>query len=203
MNEFDQKAQQWDAKPIRVERALAVADSIKTEVRLSSHITALEYGCGTGLVSFALQSELGHMTLADSSTGMLAVLREKIAAGNIQNMTPLQLDLMTDPLPVERYQLIYTLLTLHHIPDTAKILRAFYQLLDNSGYLCVADLDKEDGTFHEDEFHGHLGFDRKELAAQAAQIGFQSIRFTTAFHMIKDVQGVSKDYPIFLMVARK
>jgi len=99
--------------------------------------------------------------------------------------------------------LIYTLLTLHHIPDTGKILRAFYQLLDNSGYLCVADLDKEDGTFHEDEFHGHLGFDREELAAHAAQIGFQSIRFTTAFHMIKDVQGVSKDYPIFLMVARK
>ena len=203
MNEFDQKAAQWDAKPVRVERALAVAESIKAAVPLSSHMTALEYGCGTGLVSFALQSQLGHITLADSSTGMLTVLREKIAAANIQNMTPVQLDLITDPLPAERYQLIYTLLTLHHIPDTDKILRAFYQLLDSSGYLCVADLDKEDGTFHEDEFHGHLGFDREELAAQAAQIGFQSIRFTTAFHMIKDVQGVSKDYPIFLMVARK
>jgi ubiquinone/menaquinone biosynthesis C-methylase UbiE len=216
MNEFDQKAAQWDAKPVRVERALAVAESIKAAVPLSPKMTALEYGCGTGLVSFALQSQLGHITLADSSTGMLTVLREKIAAANIQNtcaapnrlrhsagMTPVQLDLITDPLPAERYQLIYTLLTLHHIPDTAKILRAFYQLLDNSGYLCVADLDKEDGTFHEDEFHGHLGFDREELAAQAKQIGFQSIRFTTAFHMIKDVQGVSQDYPIFLMVARK
>jgi ubiquinone/menaquinone biosynthesis C-methylase UbiE len=203
MNEFDQKAAQWDAKPVRVERALAVAESIKAAVPLSPKMTALEYGCGTGLVSFALQSQLGHITLADSSTGMLTVLREKIATANISNMTPVQLDLITDPLPAERYQLIYTLLTLHHIPDTAKILRAFYQLLDNSGYLCVADLDKEDGTFHEDEFHGHLGFDREELAAQAKQIGFQSIRFTTAFHMIKDVQGVSQDYPIFLMVARK
>jgi ubiquinone/menaquinone biosynthesis C-methylase UbiE len=203
MNEFDQKAAQWDAKPVRVERALAVADGIKAAVPLSPHMTALEYGCGTGLVSFALQSQLGHITLADSSTGMLTVLREKIAAANIQNMTPVQLDLITDPLPAARYQLIYTLLTLHHIPDTAKILRAFYGLLNPQGYLCVADLDKEDGTFHEDEFHGHLGFDREELAAQARQIGFQSIYFTTAFHMIKDVQGVSKDYPIFLMVARK
>jgi ubiquinone/menaquinone biosynthesis C-methylase UbiE len=203
MNEFDQKAAQWDAKPVRVERALAVADGIKAAVPLSPHMTALEYGCGTGLVSFALQSQLGHITLADSSTGMLTVLREKIAAANIQNMTPVQLDLITDPLPAARYQLIYTLLTLHHIPDTAKILRAFYGLLNPQGYLCVADLDKEDGTFHEDEFHGHLGFDREELAAQAKQIGFQSIRFTTAFHMIKDVQGVSQDYPIFLMVARK
>jgi ubiquinone/menaquinone biosynthesis C-methylase UbiE len=203
MNEFDQKAAQWDAKPVRVERALAVAESIKAAAPLSSHMTALEYGCGTGLVSFALQSQLGHITLADSSTGMLTVLREKIAAGNIQNMTPVQLDLITDPLPAERYQLIYTLLTLHHIPDTAKILSAFYQVLDGSGYLCVADLDKEDGTFHEDEFHGHLGFDREELGAQARLAGFRAINFSTVFHMRKEINGASKDFPIFLMVARK
>jgi ubiquinone/menaquinone biosynthesis C-methylase UbiE len=203
MNEFDQKAQAWDAKPIRVERAQAVADGIKAAVPLSPHMTALEYGCGTGLLSFALQPYLGHITLADSSSGMLAVLRDKIAATNIQNLMPVQLDLMIDPLPTERYHLIYTLLTLHHIPDTDRLLRAFYDLLDTPGTLCVADLDKEDGTFHEDEFHGHLGFDREELAAQVKSIGFQSVHFSTVFHMIKEVQGVTKDFPIFLMVARK
>jgi ubiquinone/menaquinone biosynthesis C-methylase UbiE len=203
MNEFDQKAAQWDANPIHVERAQAVADRIKAAVPLSPHMTALEYGCGTGLVSFALQSELGHITLADSSIGMLAVLQEKIAAGNIQNMMSLQLDLITDPLPAERYQLIYTLLTIHHIPDTDQILRAFYQLLDHSGYLCVADLDKEDGAFHADEFHGHLGFDRAELSAKSQQIGFREISFSTVFHLRKDVNGQSKDFPIFLMLAQK
>ena len=80
MNEFDQKASQWDAKPVRVERALAMADGIRAALPLSSSLTALEYGCGTGLVSFELQSQLGHITLADSSSGMLAVVREKIAA---------------------------------------------------------------------------------------------------------------------------
>ncbi len=216
MNEFDQKAAQWDAKPVRVERAQAVADGIEAAVPLSPHWTALEYGCGTGLLSFALQPYLGHITLADSSSGMLDVLREKIAAGGTQNtcaapnrlrhsagMTPLTLDLMIDPLPSERYQLIYTLMTLHHIPDTDRMLRAFYDLLDTLGYLCVADLDKEDGTFHEDEFHGHLGFEREELGAQARRAGFQSIKFSTVFHMIKDVQDVRKDYPLFLMVAHK
>src|SRR5512136_605788 len=190
MNEFDQKASQWDARPVRVERAQAVADGIKAAVPLSPRMTALEYGCGTGLLSFALQPQLGHITLADSSTGMLAVLREKIAAANIQNtctahnrlqysagMTLLQLDLSVDPLPAERYQLIYTLMTLHHIPDTDRMLHAFYQLLDAPGYLCVADLDKEDGTFHEEEFHGHLGFDRNELGERASQAGFQTINF--------------------------
>ena len=203
MNEFDQKAAQWDAKLIRVERAQAVADGIKATVPLSPSMSALEYGCGTGLVSFALRSELGHITLADSSIGMLTVLRDKIAANNIQNMTPLQLDLLTDPLPAERYQLIYTLMTLHHIADIDKMLRAFYELLDNSGYLCIADLDKEDGTFHEDEFHGHLGFDREELGARVIQAGFQTINFSTIFHMRKEFNGISKDFPLFLMVARK
>jgi ubiquinone/menaquinone biosynthesis C-methylase UbiE len=203
MNEFDQKAQAWDAKPIRVERAQAVAEGIKAAVPLSPHMTALEYGCGTGLLSFALQPNLGPITLADSSSGMLAVLRDKIATANIKHMTPLPLDLMIDPLPSERYHLIYTLLTLHHIPDTDRLLRAFYDLLDTPGTLCVADLDKEDGTFHEDEFHGHLGFDREEFAAQVKSIGFQSVHFSTVFHMIKEVQGVTKDFPIFLMVARK
>jgi 2-polyprenyl-3-methyl-5-hydroxy-6-metoxy-1,4-benzoquinol methylase len=134
---------------------------------------------------------------------MLDVLREKIAVANIQNMTPRQLDLMIDALPTERYQVIYTLMTLHHIPDTDRVLRAFYDLLDPAGYLCVADLDKEDGTFHEEEFHGHLGFERAELAALARAIGFTDIGFSTVFHMIKDVDGVSKDFPIFLMVAYK
>ncbi len=203
MNEFDQKAAQWDAKPVRVERARAVADGIKAAVPLSSQLTALEYGCGTGLLSFALQPYLGHITLADSSSGMLDVLREKITADGTQNMTPLPLDLMIDPLPSERYQLIYTLMTLHHIPDTDWMLRAFYDFLDTPGYLCVADLDQEDGTFHEDEFHGHLGFEREKLGAQARRAGFQSIKFSTVFHMIKDVQGIRKDYPLFLMVAHK
>src|SRR3974377_699693 len=166
MNEFDLKAAQWDAKPVRVERAQAVADGIRAALPLSPHQTALEYGCGTGLLSFALQPQLGHITLADSSTRMLAVLREKIPGAKSRNMTPLQLDLSVDPLPVERYQLVYTLMTLHHIPDTDRMLRAFYQLLETPGHLCVADLDKEDGTFHEDEFHGHLGFERDELGAK-------------------------------------
>ncbi len=203
MNEFDQKASQWDAKPVRVERAQATANGIRAMVPLSPRLTALEYGCGTGLVSFALQPYLGHMTLADSSIGMLTVLTEKIAAGGIHNMTPLQLDLLNDPLPHDRYQLIYTLMTLHHMADTDKVLHAFYTLLDSPGYLCVADLDKEDGTFHDEEFHGHLGFDRDELGEKARQAGFQTIDFTTIFHQRKDVHGTLKDFPLFLMVAHK
>lgn len=203
MNEFDVKAKEWDANLDRAERANAIAAGISHGVPLTSSMRALEYGCGTGLVSFALQTQLGEMTLADSSAGMLAVLQGKIAAGKIKNMLPVQLDLAQDPLPIERYQLIHTSMTLHHIPDTSRILSAFYELLDNPGYLCVADLDREDGSFHADEFEGHLGFDRDDLSSKAQSVGFKKITFSTVFNMQKKVDGVIKEFPIFLMVAEK
>jgi 3-dehydroquinate dehydratase-1/3-dehydroquinate dehydratase/shikimate dehydrogenase len=41
------------------------------------------------------------------------------------------------------------------------------------------------------------------LQEQARAAGFQSIVFSTMFHMYKEVAGVPKDYPLFLMIAHK
>jgi ubiquinone/menaquinone biosynthesis C-methylase UbiE len=203
MTDFDARAADWDSVPLRTARARAVAEGLQARVPLAPHWTALEYGCGTGLLSFFLQPALAHITLADSSTGMLAVLADKIASRGIQNMTPVRLDLSTDPLPPHRYNLIYSLMTLHHIPDTRPILEALYALLDPKGYLCIADLDQEDGSFHGPEVDVHRGFDRAALAELARQAGFKKIEFTTVFQMPKDVGGTIKEFPIFLMVAEK
>jgi 2-polyprenyl-3-methyl-5-hydroxy-6-metoxy-1,4-benzoquinol methylase len=98
------------------------------------------------------------------------------------------------------------MMTLHHIPDTELILNQFYELLNPDGYLCVADLDKEDGSFHgHDVDDVHKGFDRKELAKLAEKQGFTNITFSTAYEMEKEVNenGETKTFPIFLMVAQK
>jgi ubiquinone/menaquinone biosynthesis C-methylase UbiE len=203
MSGFDERARDWDADPARVERARAVAEKIRAMVPLTSTMTALEYGCGTGLLGFALQPYLGQITLADSSEGMLAVLREKIASGAVGNMTATQLDLTTDALPAERYQLICTLMALHHIPDPGRLFRDFHALLDRGGYLCISDLDQEDGSFHGPEFSGHKGFDRDALAATAAEAGFHSIRFATAFEITRKVDEGDRVFPLFLMVAER
>ena len=201
MSDFDAKALDWDKIPGRAERAVAVAAAIREQVALSQAMSVLEYGCGTGLLSFTLQAELGQIILADSSAGMLDVLRGKIAHAGISNMTPLRLDLAVDPLPMERFNLIYTLMTLHHVPDTARILGCFHSLLQPGGFLCIADLDKEDGSFHADDsgFDGHNGFDRAELGRYLEHAGFTRIRFSTCFMVIKDAHP----YPLFLAVAEK
>ncbi len=203
MTDFDRKARGWDADPVKVERAHAVAEAIRKRVPLDREFSVLEYGCGTGLLSFDLQPHVAHITLADTSPGMLDVLREKIAARGVRNMTPVRLDLCTDPLPMERFDLICLLMTLHHIPDTHRILKNFHTLLARGGYLCIADLDQEDGSYHGPQFTGHAGFDRRALQAEAEQAGFRTINWETVYRMTKETPHGRKTYPLFLMVAER
>lgn len=204
MTNFDERAKDWDSDPAKVERARVVAEAIRRAIPLSNELIALEYGCGTGLLSFALQSELEQIVLADTSQGMLDVLREKIANADVMNMHPVRLDLASDPLPTERYDLTYSLMTLHHIHDAKAMLVKFHDLLTPTGYLLVADLDKEDGSFHTDGTTDvHLGFDRDELRKTVENIGFENVTFSTVYEIKKKIGNQEKTFPVFLMTAQK
>jgi len=204
MTNFDERAKDWDSDPKKVERARVVAETIRRAIPLSTEMNALEYGCGTGLLSFALQSDLGQITLADTSQGMLDVLSEKIASADATNMHPVRLDLASDPLPTERYELTYSLMTLHHIHNVNDMLVKFCDLLAPKGYLLVADLDKEDGSFHTDGTTDvHLGFDRDKLRKTVENIGFGNVTFSTAYEIKKKIGNEEKTFPVFLMTAQK
>ena len=200
---FDDKARQWDENPVFQERGLKIADAVRKAVPLHREMSALDYGCGTGLLSFPLKDELGAILMADSSGGMLEVVAEKIAAQGVANMTPVKLDLLTDPAPAQTFDLIVTAMTLHHVPDTDHILRVFHDLLNPGGYLCIADLDQEDGSFHGPEVDVHHGFDQADLNRRATQAGFAEPRFQTVFTITKERETGTQDYPVFLMTARR
>lgn len=200
---FDSKARQWDDNPVFQERGLKIAEAIRKAVPLRRDMSVLDYGCGTGLLSFPLKNELGEILLADSSSGMLEVVAEKIAAQGATHMTPLKLDLLIDPPPTQHFDLIVTAMTMHHVPDTDHILRVFLDLLKPGGYLCIADLEQEDGSFHGPEVDVHHGFDQGELSRRAAQAGFADIQFQTVFTITKERETGTRDYPVFLMTARR
>jgi Methylase involved in ubiquinone/menaquinone biosynthesis len=204
MTNFDERAKDWDSDPDKVQRARAVAEAIRKAIPLSNEMKALEYGCGTGLLSFALQSDLGQITLADTSQGMLDVLNEKITDAGVTNMRPIRLDLTSDPLPAERYDLTYSLMTLHHIHEVSHMVVKFRDLLMPKGYLFAADLDKEDGSFHTDGTTDvHLGFDRDELKKIVEAAGFENVTFSTAYDIKKKIGNEEKAFPVFLMSAQK
>ena len=204
MTNFDERAKDWDSDPKKVERARIVADAIRKAVPLFKDMKALEIGCGTGLLSFALQDDLGQITLADTSQGMLDVLSEKISSAGVANMRPVRLDLSIDPLPAEKYHITYSLMVLHHIYDAKGILSTFYDLLEPNGYLIVADLDKEDGSFHaKGTTDVHTGFAQTELQQWVEDAGFGNVAFSTVYEIKREVDGKEKKFPVFLMTAQK
>ena len=98
MIDFDSKARQWDGNPVFQARADRIAAAIRAAIPLDNAMRALDYGCGTGMLSFPLRDALGHITLKDSSAGMLEVLREKIAALGVNNMAARQADLTDEQI---------------------------------------------------------------------------------------------------------
>ncbi len=199
---FDAAASTWDEDPVKQARAQAAAAAIRRRVALHPAMSGFEFGCGTGLLSFALRHDLARLTLADSSVGMLTVLQGKIDAAGLDSMRALPFDFEHDALPEERFDLVYSLMAFHHVQDTDRLLRSLRALLKSPGYLCVFDLDSEDGSFHGAERVFHPGFDRDDLARRALQAGFCQPDFETVFVMHKTVDGQEKSFPVFLMVAR-
>jgi SAM-dependent methyltransferase len=200
-NAFDEKASTWDDDPSHVERAEAVAAAVRRTVPLGRSARVLEYGAGTGLVSQFLSDTVGPITMADTSTGMREVMQGKVDAGVIPEARVWDLDLATAPVavPGEKFDLIITVLTLHHIPNPEIVLSHFAALLGKSGHLVIVDLDEEDGTFHADGFDGHHGFDHNALTAALDHAGFADISFQRCHQIVRN----DRTYPLFLATASR
>lgn len=202
---FDKEAASWDEAPGRVKAANDIADAISKEVLLTSDMDVLDFGCGTGLVSLRLQPLVRSVTGVDSSKGMLDVFKEKIKSRNLTNVRTQYLDIGQGYSLEGSYHLIVSSMTFHHIKEIRPVLDQFYKISASSGYLCIADLDPDEGKFH-DNNDGifHFGFDRAALRRNFMEAGFEDIRDRTAAEIIKPVpDGGTKLFTVFLMTGRK
>jgi ubiquinone/menaquinone biosynthesis C-methylase UbiE len=200
MTDFDTRARDWDT-PERLARAEAVAGAIRAAVPLTSSMRVIDVGAGTALLGLALAAEVGELVLAEPSTGMLEVIREKLASGAAPNATALQMDLIADPPPLESFDLLVSLLVLHHLQDTDGALAAIFRMLRRGGRMAIADLDAEDGSFHGADTEGihHQGFDRSGVADTARRVGFDEVEVRTAAVLERD----GRQYPLFLLIGRR
>ena len=201
---FNQAAPTWDENPGRQLMAQRIAGEILTHVPIDSATDVIDFGCGTGLVSLALQPHVHRIIGIDSSPGMLAVLDAKVRTLCITNVEMFCLDLSTQPAPDMHVDVIVSAMALHHIADIPVLLQALLPLLPPGGYLALADLDSEDGSFHEDKTGVyHAGIDRDWLMAQLSALGLQQLSATTAYVMERPSPDGVKRYPIFLVSGRK
>ncbi len=202
---FNESAQTWDDEPRRVLMAQKVAAAIKNDISITNRMEALEFGCGTGLVTMGLAPFLKSITAVDTSEQMLDVLKQKIQKNSTENIFPLQTDVLKDGLPNNLYDLIYCSMTLHHIHETDSLIKLFSEHLKAGGFLAIADLAKEDGSFHDDNAGvAHHGFTYSELETLFEKNGLSNIKAVTV-HTIKKEKdsGEIKEYPVFLIQGKK
>lgn len=204
MNYFDEQAAHWDADLMKIKRAQVFADEIRNFIPKHKTASALEFGCGTGLLSFYLKDVFKTITLADSSEGMIQVLKEKIVTAGIEHFKPVLIDAATARMHAA-FDVIYLSMTLHHLIDTSKILSDFNAMLYSNGYLCIADLDKEEGSFHSNQpdFKGLNGFEKEELTQWLVASGFRVVYYRICFEIEKVINDEVRRFPVFLLIAQK
>jgi len=204
-NSFDRSAASWDDDARRLATAKAVAEAIKKYVLLKPDMVALDFGCGTGLVTLHIQPFVKRISAVDMSPAMLSVLRDKIDKANIENVEPVWAEREDKPFPDPAYDLIFSSMTLHHVKDYKAMLKKMYTALSPGGWVAIADLEEETGDFHSDNTTvAHFGFDLKRLSRDVGKIGFIDVQIPRIYTIRKEIEnGKSKDFPMFLLIARK
>lgn len=203
--DFDAAAATWDEDPRRLRLAQEVVAAIVRELPLSSHMEALDYGCGSGLATLGIRPFVRRITGADSSRGMLDVLERKVRDQGLGNVSVQQIDLEERERLTGSYDLIISSMTMHHVSDVAELISRLVRLLNPGGWLALADLETEDGSFHED-LTGvrHHGFERDYLREICQASGLSHVRVVTATTVAKPASnGGSYVYPVILAVGQK
>jgi CMP-N-acetylneuraminic acid synthetase len=91
-------------------------------------------------------------------------------------------------------------MTLHHVEDLENFFQTLHKNLQENGFIAIADLETEDGTFHSDNTGVyHFGFDEKELCDIAKKAGFKNI----IFENINTINKPQRDFGVFLLTASK
>lgn len=203
--DFDREAASWDEDPGKVKLATDITGAIKKNVALTSDMEALDFGCGTGLVTLQLQPFIHSITGVDGSQGMIDILKQKIEKKKLTNVKIRFIDMEKGDVLEGRYHLIVSSMTFHHIKEIKALLNQFYHVALPSGYLCVADLDPEEGLFHNDNRGGsHFGFDRDRMCQLFIEAGFENVSHRTAATFMKPIHdGKMVEFTVFLVTGRK
>ncbi|SFV90426.1 methyltransferase, putative [hydrothermal vent metagenome] len=196
---FAHKSKSWDMKSRRVKNAKSIAKLIVKNINLNKEMELMDLGAGTGLLSFFIAPFVKKIVAVDNSPSMLMEFESKCNAFACETEAILK-NISTDDLEGRRFDGIISSMTIHHIEDISALFHKLYRMLNDGGFIAIADLDSEDGSFHSDNTGVfHHGFDRKELQKFAEASGFKEVRFDTA----STINKPHRAFTVFLMTARK
>ncbi|PID45520.1 MAG: SAM-dependent methyltransferase [Proteobacteria bacterium] len=194
---FAHKAADYEKNRQRVANIHAIAEKIAEQVTLKPDMHLMDFGAGTGLLLQGIAPYVGKITAVDISPSMSEQLRKKQGALAC-DLDVVEVDLTTTDVH-KLFDGVISSMTLHHIKDAAAIFKKLHGMIKVGGFIALADLATEDGSFHqEDTGVYHLGFSKEELLSLAKGAGFKQTKVVAAGEINKPYG----DYPLWLLVAR-
>jgi len=198
VDHFEHKSKSWDMSSMRVQNAKGIAELIVKNIKLAKKMNLMDFGAGTGLLSYFVAPFVSKITAVDNSPSMLLEFENKCDEFVCETGV-IKKDLSTDTLD-EKFDGIISSMTIHHLEDTVALFKKFHNMLNDGGFIAIADLDTEDGSFHSDGTGVfHHGFDREALEAIAQEAGFKEIHFELA----STINKPHATFTVFLMTAVK
>lgn len=202
MNRFDEAAKTWDKKQSSIDSSTACVDNLKKHIKINKFANILDYGCGTGFISFSLVNQSNNIVGMDYSDGMVEQFNKKVSLLLYGNIKAIKHNMNEEELPAEEFDLVISSMTMHHIKDTSMFARKCKDTLKDGGIVCINDLEKEDGTFHKKHNNDgveHFGYEKEEIKKIFEKQGFTIISCDTVYtHERND-----KEYPLFNLIAKK
>ena len=197
MSHFDNRAAGWDSGDIRVNGAKTIADAISKRIELNKDMEVLDFGVGTGLLGFEIAKETKKVYGVDTSSKMLEKLQEKNS--DALHIEAICQDIVKTPLE-QTFDGLVSSMTLHHVENTDEFFATIYKNINEGGFIAIADLELEDGTFHSDNAGVfHFGFEREALVLSAQKAGFTNV----VFENINTIKKPHREFGVFLLTAKK
>ena len=194
---FKDKAENWDNGAIRKSTPLAISEAIQKRIQLTKEMSIMDFGVGTGLLGFEIAKKVKKVYGVDMSASMLVKLEEKNTPE--LSIEAIQQDIVKEPLTLT-FDGVVSSMTLHHVENLEAFFQSIYKNIYEGGFLAIADLEEEDGTFHSDNtgVH-HFGFTKDLLCETIEKCGFKNV----VFENITTINKPQKDFGVFLLTASK
>ncbi|PWV95995.1 ubiquinone/menaquinone biosynthesis C-methylase UbiE [Paenibacillus cellulosilyticus] len=196
-DKFEMIAQVYDT-PERIHTAKVSSDAIRNYLVDAESKSAIDFGCGTGLVGMNLLDEFKSMLFLDTSPKMIQQIEQKISDANLQNVDTLCFDFEKTDLSDLRADYILMAQVLLHIPDVEFVLSRLFDVLNEGGHLLIVDFDKNEKVVSE---FVHNGFRQAELASIMTRLGYKNIQSETFYTGSGIFMG--QDASMFILDSRK
>lgn len=195
---FNEKSKSWDSDKTVTTLSSAIGSLMLERLSFNAQMDVMDFGAGTGLISSHVAPLVNKIVAVDISKAMLNKLVAKPELkGKVEAVCQ---DILKTPLDGQ-FDLIMSAMAIHHIENTGKLVKVFSEHLKQGAMIALADLDKEDGSFHPEGTEGifHHGFERDEFKEILENNGFADIHFYTAYTVVKG----EREFPVFLVIAKK